>query len=155
MRARVSSLLTACKPSWFLTFTREKYQFIRSHFEIMSPEDIATLKSQITSAQTQLAAERHSRPHVGTHISEMHFLIAKHINRARIRKGYSGEEFADRIGVSEEVVANWLNTRHGLTVDAIARMHVALGEPVVMVSDQEYRSFEGRGLEGTARPVRG
>ncbi len=120
----------------------------------MSPEEIATLKSQIAAAQTQLAAERQDRPHVFTHISEMHFLIAKHINRARLRKGYSWEEFAERIGVSEEEVSYWLNSRHGLTVDAIAQMHVALGEPVVMVSDQEYRSFEERGLGGTAEPVR-
>lgn len=88
-------------------------------------------------------------PHERDHVHEMHFLIGKEINAARERLNISKSEFAKRLDIDLGQLSRWLSGRTNLTINSIARMHVALGEPVVSVAGHGYKSFEERGLEGT------
>ena len=111
--------------------------------------EIEQLRTEIAAAQDKLQAEREDRPHDYVHAHEMHFLVAKHINRVRKRKGLSMRAFAEAVGVDKAQLTRWLSGRKNLTLNSIARMQAALGEPVVMVADETYRSFENRGLKGS------
>lgn len=112
-------------------------------------EEIKAMQDDILAARATLQEEREARPHDYVHSHEMHFLISKHINLARKRKGLSMRAFADKIGIDKAQLTRWLSGRQNLTVKSIARMQTALEEPIVMVADQSYLSYEERGLKGT------
>lgn len=112
-------------------------------------DEIKAMQADILAARATLQEEREARPHDYVHSHEMHFLISKHINLVRKRKGLSMKAFADKIDVDKAQLTRWLSGRQNLTVKSIARMQAALEEPIVMVADQSYLSFEERGLKGT------
>ena len=114
-----------------------------------SPEEINALREAAERGKSLIAERRAARPAHERHSREMHFLVAQRINAARERQGLTMKAFAERIGVDQAQLSRWLGGRQNLTLNSIARMHIALGEPIVMIDDQSYKSFERRGLSGT------
>lgn len=111
-----------------------------------SKKELDTLAQQISELRSQKLQEE--KDHTADHIHEMHFLIGKEINAARVRLDISKKEFAERIGIDQGQLSRWLSGRTNLTVNSIARMQVALGEPVVSVAGHAYKSFSERELKG-------
>ena len=73
---------------------------------------------------------------------ELSFAIATRIDEVLKRKGMTQKELAQRLGKRESEVSKWLTGRHNFTTNTIARISLALGEPVITVAKTSYYDFD-------------
>lgn len=69
------------------------------------------------------------------------FAIVDRIDAILIQKGISQKELADRLGKRESEVSKWMRGTHNFTVKTIAKLEVALGEPIITISSRQYGIF--------------
>lgn len=65
---------------------------------------------------------------------DLSFAIATRIDEVLKRKGMTQRELAQRLGKRESEVSKWLTGRHNFTTNTIARISLALREPIINVA---------------------
>lgn len=73
---------------------------------------------------------------------ELSFVIAMRIDEVLKRKGMTQKELAQRLGKRESEVSKWLSGRHNFTTNTIARISLALGEPIINVERSSFFDFK-------------
>ena len=64
---------------------------------------------------------------------ELSFAIAERLSSLLDKKGMSQRQFAEKMGKRESEISKWLTGRHNFTTNTLARISLALGEPIVAV----------------------
>ena len=67
---------------------------------------------------------------------ELSVSIANRIYDILERKGMSQKDLARMLGKTETEVSRWLSGMHNLTIGTIAKISIALGEEIIVISDR-------------------
>lgn len=73
---------------------------------------------------------------------ELSFAIATRIDEVLKLKGMTQKELAQRLGKRESEISKWLTGRHNFTTNTIARISLALEEPIINVAKTSYFDFK-------------
>lgn len=65
------------------------------------------------------------------------FDIADTIDSRLRHLGMSQKEFARRLGTSESAVSKWVGGNHNFTLSTLAKISIALGEPIITVMNHQ------------------
>ena len=96
------------------------------------------LRKQVLEANTVAAWPRmHRRPNAGEERLHVHIspslTVAVQFRRARLMRGWSQSELAERVGVSQQQIAKMEDPDGNPTFDSVAKIALALAEPLMVV----------------------
>lgn len=69
------------------------------------------------------------------------FAIVDRIEKVMTQKGITQRELAERLGKRESEISRWMRGMHNFTVKTIAKLEVALGEPIMQIATQHSSVF--------------
>lgn len=78
---------------------------------------------------------KHVNPDVRKSV-ELSFQIVDRIHKILDEKNLKQKDLATRLGKSEAEISKWMRGTHNFTIDTLASIEIALGEPILQVVQQ-------------------